>query len=80
MDSTMISTLAVIGMAFFGAWIQLNKRIAILENQQKNDHDILLGRTDDIKDVKKDIEEIKESTIELRGDLKLKQNRKFKEE
>lgn len=80
MDSTMISTLAVIGMAFFGAWIQLNKRIAILENQQKNDHDILLGRTDDIKDVKKDIEEIKESIIELRGDLKLKQNRKFKEE
>lgn len=76
----MISTLAVIGMAFFGAWIQLNKRIAILENQQKNDHDILLGRTDDIKDVKKDIEEIKESIIELRGDLKLKQNRKFKEE
>lgn len=80
MDSTMISTMAVIALAFLGGWIQINKRLAILENQQKNDHEILMKREKSNEKVGNDILDIKEEIIQLRSDLKMKQNRKFKEE
>lgn len=37
--NTFIGSIVTILVAFIGAWIQLNSRIAVLEVQVKNDHE-----------------------------------------
>jgi hypothetical protein len=42
MRNTLLSVMAMIIIAFIGAWIQINSRIAVVEVQVQNDHDLFL--------------------------------------
>lgn len=72
-----VGTVATIMVFLIGGWVQVNSRISMLEVQVKNDHEMFLNQSQKLDDMSKNIEEIKNQVVELRGDLKLKQD-KFK--
>lgn len=70
-------TAVTIIVFLIGGWVQVNSRIAVLEVQVKSDHEMFMSQTKKLDDMSKNIEEIKNQVIEMRGDMKLKQD-KFK--
>lgn len=73
MKSTVITCLVMIGMALVGEWMQLSKRMDIIEVQQENDHSILLQRSTEEKDMLEKINDIQQRLIHLQ-DVKMDKN------
>ena len=62
-------------VAFSGAWIQINSRIAVLEVQVDNDHQAYLDNSQKMDEMMKNIVDIKETCVEMQGDMKMKQDK-----
>lgn len=57
--NTFVASVITIIIAFVGAWIQLNSRIAVLEVQVSNDHASILKTNQDIELMKDMLHDIK---------------------
>jgi hypothetical protein len=68
--NTLIGVIATIIIALGASWMSLNKRIDILEVQVQNDHDMLLQWNEDMKEVKRNVSDIRMRIIQLQ-DLKV---------
>ena len=75
--NTMVGVMATIVMALFAAWINLNKRIDVLEIQVQNDHQLLVRWNEDMEEMGSNINDIRSRIIQLQD---LKEDRKFKED
>ena len=62
-------TFATIIVAFVGAWIQINSRIAVLEVQVRSDHDLFMRNSDradsDMKVLKDKVTDIQVKVTEI---------------
>lgn len=75
--NTMVGIMATVIMALFAAWINLNKRIDVLEIQVQNDHQLLVQWNEGMEDMKSNVSDIRARIIQLQD---LKEDRKFKED
>ena len=75
MKKEWVGVIATILIFIIGGWVQVNSRISMLEVQVKNDHEMFINQSKKLDDMGKNIEEIKNQVIEMRGDLKLKVDR-----
>lgn len=75
--NTMLGVMVTIVMALFAAWINLNKRIDVLEIQVQNDHQLLVRWNEDMEEMGSNINDIRSRIIQLQD---LKEDRKFKED
>jgi len=75
--NTMVGVMATIVMALFAAWINLNKRIDVLEIQVQNDHQLLVRWNENMEEMGSNINDIRSRIIQLQD---LKEDRKFKED
>ena len=66
-----VSALALV----IGGWVQVNSRISVLELQVKQDHEMFMSQSKKIDEIGNNVNEIKNQITEMRGDLKLKQDR-----
>lgn len=66
-----VSALALV----IGGWVQVNSRISVLEVQVKQDHEMFMSQSKKIDEIGNNVNEIKNQITEMRGDLKLKQDR-----
>ena len=53
--NTFIGAIVTISLAFIGAWIQINSRIAVLEIQVQNNKDVCLRSNADMEQTVKDM-------------------------
>lgn len=60
-----------------GGWVQINSRIAVLEVQVQNDHEMFMSQSKKIDEINSKIDGIRNDLIEMKGDMRLKQD-KFK--
>ena len=75
--NTMVGIMATVIMALFAAWINLNKRIDVLEIQVQNDHQLLVQWNGDMEEMRSNVSDIRARIIQLQD---LKEDRKFKED
>lgn len=75
--NTMVGVMVTVVMALFAAWINLNKRIDVLEIQVQNDHQLLVRWNEDMEEMGSNINDIRSRIIQLQD---LKEDRKFKED
>ncbi len=75
--NTMVGIMATVIMALFAAWINLNKRIDVLEIQVQNDHQLLVQWNEDMQEMRSNVSDIRARIIQLQD---LKEDRKFKED
>ena len=75
--NTMVGIMATVIMALFAAWINLNKRIDVLEIQVQNDHQLLVQWNEDMEEMRSNVSDIRARIIQLKD---LKEDRKFKED
>lgn len=75
--NTMVGIMATVIMALFAAWINLNKRIDVLEIQVQNDHQLLVQWNEDMEEMRSNVSDIRSRIIQLQD---LKEDRKFKED
>lgn len=75
--NTMLGVMVTIVMALFAAWINLNKRIDVLEIQVQNDHQLLVRWNENMEEMGSNINDIRSRIIQLQD---LKEDRKFKED
>lgn len=75
--NTMVGIMATVIMALFAAWINLNKRIDVLEIQVQNDHQLLVQWNEDMEEMRSNVSDIRARIIQLQD---LKEDRKFKED
>lgn len=75
--NTMVGIMATVIMALFAAWINLNKRIDVLEIQVQNDHQLLVQWNEDMGEMRSNVSDIRFRIIQLQD---LKEDRKFKED
>ena len=73
----MLGVMVTVVMALFAAWINLNKRIDVLEIQVQNDHQLLVRWNEDMEEMGSNINDIRSRIIQLQD---LKEDRKFKED
>lgn len=69
MKNAFIGAIITVALAVGASWMNLNKRIDILEVQVQNDHDMLMRWNEDMKEVKTNVNEIRLRVIQLQ-DLK----------
>ncbi len=69
MKNAFIGAIITVALAVGASWMNLNKRIDILEVQVQNDHDMLMRWNEDMKEVKTNVNEIRLRIIQLQ-DLK----------
>ena len=62
-------------LIIIGGWIQINSRISMLEVQVRNDHEMFLSQSKKVDEISENVNEIKNQLTEMRGELKLKQDR-----
>lgn len=75
--NTMVGIMATVIMALFAAWINLNKRIDVLEIQVQNDHQLLVQWNGDMEEMRSNVSDIRARIIQLQD---LKEDRNFKED
>lgn len=75
--NTMVGIMATVIMALFAAWINLNKRIDVLEIQVQNDHQLLVQWNEDMEEMRSNVSDIRSRIIQIQD---LKEDRKFKED
>lgn len=67
--SIFYGTFATVIVAFIGAWIQINSRIAVLEVQVRSDHDLFMRNSDradsDMKVLKDKVTDIQVKVTEI---------------
>jgi flagellar biosynthesis chaperone FliJ len=73
----MVGIMATVIMALFAAWINLNKRIDVLEIQVQNDHQLLVRWNENMEEMRSNVSDIRARIIQLQD---LKEDRKFKED
>ena len=76
--NTLIGVIGTILVAFVGAWVQLNSRIAVLEVQVRYDRDSytankddlreLIGKVNDIQDKVTKLGYVKQNRLNVKGD------------
>lgn len=69
MKNAFIGAIITVALAVGASWMNLNKRIDILEVQVQNDHDMLMRWDGDMKEVKTNVNDIRLRIIQLQ-DLK----------
>jgi flagellar biosynthesis chaperone FliJ len=69
MKNAFIGAIITVALAVGASWMNLNKRIDILEVQVQNDHDMLIRWNEDMKEVKTNVNDIRLRIIQLQ-DLK----------
>ena len=69
MKNAFIGAIITVALAVGASWMNLNKRIDILEVQVQNDHDMLMRWNEDMKEVKTNVNDIRLRIIRLQ-DLK----------
>lgn len=69
MKNAFIGAIITVALAVGASWMNLNKRIDILEVQVQNDHDMLMRWNEDMKEVKTNVNDIRLRIIQLQ-DLK----------
>ena len=69
MKNAFIGAIITVALAVGASWMNLNKRIDILEVQVQNDHGMLMRWNEDMKEVKTNVNEIRLRIIQLQ-DLK----------
>ena len=69
MKNAFIGAIITVALAVGASWMNLNKRIDILEVQVQNNHDMLMRWNEDMKEVKTNVNEIRLRIIQLQ-DLK----------
>jgi len=75
--NTLIGIIATIALALFGSWIQLNSRIAVLEVQVQNDRSVYNQNSLKMDEIKTSVSEIDQNITEMRGEMKLKADKKL---
>ena len=65
----------ILGMG--AGWIQINSRIAVLEVQVKSDHSTYIETSNKMDEMGSNINDIKQTLIEMQGEMKLKQDKKW---
>lgn len=69
MKNAFIGAIITVALAIGASWMNLNKRIDILEVQVQNDHGMLMRWNEDMKEVKTNVNDIRLRIIQLQ-DLK----------
>lgn len=69
MKNAFIGAIITVALAVGASWMNLNKRIDILEVQVQNDHGMLMRWNEDMKEVKTNVNDIRLRIIQLQ-DLK----------
>lgn len=69
MKNAFIGAIVTVALAVGASWMNLNKRIDILEVQVQNDHGMLMRWNEDMKEVKTNVNDIRLRIIQLQ-DLK----------
>lgn len=76
--NTFIGIIATLVITFVGAWIQINSRIAILETQVDNDHQLFMDKNsnaqEDMKQINEKLDEINIKVTHLND---IKEDRAF---
>jgi len=72
-----ITVLSGLILSMGAGWIQINSRIAVLEVQVKSDHATYVETSNKMDEMSSNINDIKETLVEMQGDMKLKQDRKW---
>jgi hypothetical protein len=75
--TTLIGIICTIVIAFAGAWVQINSRISVLEVQVQNDRAVFNQNTQKMDEIMNSVNEIKENIVEMRGEMKLKADKKL---
>jgi hypothetical protein len=75
--TTLIGIVCTIVIAFAGAWVQINSRISVLEVQVQNDRAVFNQNTQKMDEIMNSVNEIKENIVEMRGEMKLKADKKL---
>lgn len=76
-NTTLISIFCAIALAFAGAWVQINSRISVLEIEVQNDHSAFAKNSEKMDGLIESVNEIKENIVEMRGEMKMKADKKL---
>ena len=63
--NTLIGVIGTILVAFIGAWVQLNSRIAVLEVQVRYDRDSYAANKDDLRELIGKVNDIQDKVSNL---------------
>ena len=63
--NTLIGVIGTILVAFIGAWVQLNSRIAVLEVQVRYDRDSYAANKDDLRELIGKVNDIQDKVTKL---------------
>ncbi len=77
MKATLVGIICTIVLAFAGAWVQINNRISVLEVQVQNDRAVFNQNSQKMDEIMNSVNEIKENIVEMRGEMKLKADKKL---
>jgi hypothetical protein len=77
MRATLAGVICTIVLAFAGAWVQINNRISVLEVQVQNDRAVFNQNSQKMDEIINSVDEIKENIVEMRGEMKLKADKRL---
>ena len=75
--TTLIGIICTIALAIAGSWVQINSRISVLEVQVQNDRAVFNQNSQKMDEIMNSVNEIKENIVEMRGEMKLKADKKL---